>query len=537
MGFIPRLLDDWTFTNFFVGGLGVLCLISALTAFQSRKIGIPGPTGLPIIGNAHQMPSYRPWLVFSAWKRLYGYQGNIIYLDVLGKPIIVVNSAKIAQDLMDKRSSIYSDRPISVMAELCGYYNTFGMAPYGDEWRKQRRLVVHDFSPSMTPRYYGLQETAARTLVRNLVTKPESLRSEVKLRIGMIILRVAYGYKVESIADPILQTGLLVVESFSLATAPGRWLVEIIPALKHLPRWFPGAGFRRQADEWKDLHVKGSHDPYYWCKENLETGKALSPSLCGRLIEEAGRNISEMDEFSLHWAAASVFGGGLDTVRLLVILSYSRLRVPAQNMAAVLTFFRAMILNPHVVAKAQEEIDRVVGRDRLPSIKDKPDLPYVRSVAAEILRYAPSIPLGIPHTVTKDDYYDGYFIPKGTIVFPNIWHMTHDPEIYPNPDKFDPDRFKGQDSEMSKVYDLVFGFGRRVCPGLHLAQATLFAIVATTLATCEVLPGLDENGREVLPTTGYENGTIPMTEPYSLRMKPRSPQAASLLAEASTEIE
>ncbi|KAF5309909.1 hypothetical protein D9619_010547 [Psilocybe cf. subviscida] len=516
MGLIPGLLDNWTVAKFLAGVL-VLYLISALTASQSRKIGIPGPSGLPIIGNAHQMPSYRPWLVFSAWKKLYG---NIIHLNVLGKPIIVVNSAKIAQDLMDKRSSIYSDRPILVMAELCGFYKSFVMAPYGDEWRRQRRLVVHDFSPTMTPRYYGLQETAARALVRNLVAKPESLRSEVKLRIGMIILRVAYGYKVESIADPMLQTELTVVESFSIATAPGRWLVEIIPALRHLPRWFPGAGFKRKAKVWNDLCNEGGQNPYHWSKENLYTGKALSPSLCGRLIEEAGRNISEKDEFSLTWAAASVFGGGLDT-----------------NMSAVLTFFRAMILNPHVAAKAQEEIDRVVGRDRLPCIEDKPNLPYVRSVAAEVLRYAPSIPLGIPHAVTKDDYYDGYFIPKGSIVFPNIWHMTHDPEIYPNPDKFDPDRFKGQDSEMSKVYDLVFGFGRRVCPGLHLAQGSLFAIVATTLATCEVLPGLDENGREVLPTTGYENGTIPMPEPYSLRLKPRSLQAASQLAEASTEIE
>jgi hypothetical protein len=74
---------------------------------------------------------------------------------------------------------------------------------------------------------------------------------------------------------------------------------------------------------------------------------------------------------------------------------YGFLRVPAQNMSAVLTFFRAMILNPHVVAKAQDEIDRVVGRDRLPCIDDKPNLPYVRSVAAEVLRYAPSVPLGV----------------------------------------------------------------------------------------------------------------------------------------------
>jgi hypothetical protein len=102
----------------------------------------------------------------------------------------------------------------------------------------------------MTPRYYGLQETAARMLVRNLVAKPESLRSEVQLyvaivpfpeafrtdlisfeprRIGMIILRVAYGYKVESTEDPMLKAPLSVLENFSIATAPGRWLVDIIP--------------------------------------------------------------------------------------------------------------------------------------------------------------------------------------------------------------------------------------------------------------------------------------------------------------------
>lgn len=86
--------------------------------------------------------------------------------------------------------------------------------------------------------------------------------------------------------------------------------------------------------------------------------------------------------------------------------------------------------------------------------------------------------------------------------------MTHDPEVYPNPDKFDPDRFGGQDSEMSKVYDIVFGFGRRVCPGLHFAQGTLFAVVATALATCEVLPGVDNEGHEVFPIAGYENGTV-----------------------------
>lgn len=74
--------------------------------------------------------------------------------------------------------------------------------------------------------------------------------------------------------------------------------------------------------------------------------------------------------------------------------------------------------------------------------------------------------------------------------------------------EFDPERYNGLDSEMVKVTDLVFGFGRRVCPGIHFAEGTLFAIIATTLATCDILPGLDENGNEVLPTYSYTPGTL-----------------------------
>lgn len=86
--------------------------------------------------------------------------------------------------------------------------------------------------------------------------------------------------------------------------------------------------------------------------------------------------------------------------------------------------------------------------------------------------------------------------------------MLHNPDDYPNPMDFTPERFNMLDSEMKKVTDLVFGFGRRVCPGQYFAEGTFFAIVATTLATCDILPGLDENGNEVLPKYAYTPGTI-----------------------------
>ena len=95
--------------------------------------------------------------------------------------------------------------------------------------------------------------------------------------------------------------------------------------------------------------------------------------------------------------------------------------------------------------------------------------------------------------------------------------MLHDPDVYPNPMDFIPERFNGDESEMMKVTDLVFGFGRRTCPGMHFAEGTLFAIIVSVLATCEVLPGLDEKGREVLPKYAYTPGTITYVLPYFSR--------------------
>lgn len=74
--------------------------------------------------------------------------------------------------------------------------------------------------------------------------------------------------------------------------------------------------------------------------------------------------------------------------------------------------------------------------------------------------------------------------------------------------EFNPDRFNGLDSEMKKATNPIFGFGRRLCAGMHFADGTLFAIIATTLATCDILPGLDEKGNEVLPRYAFTSGTI-----------------------------
>ncbi|KAF7362896.1 putative monooxygenase [Mycena venus] len=108
-----------------------------------------------------------------------------------------------------------------------------------------------------------------------------------------------------------------------------------------------------------------------------------------------------------------------------------------------------------------------------------------------------------------DDVYQGMHLPEGVNVVANIWlprHMLHDPEVFTNPMKFDPDRYLNLDSEMEKVTNIVFGFGRRQCPGKSLAENITFAIAATVLATCDIVPKLDEDGNDVIPNVVYTSG-------------------------------
>ena len=84
-------------------------------------------------------------------------------------------------------------------------------------------------------------------------------------------------------------------------------------------------------------------------------------------------------------------------------------------------FFLAMALYPEVQKKAQQELDAVVGTEgRLPDFSDQPSLPYITAIVKELLRWHPAVPMGVPYRVLADDEYNGYYIPKGSIILPNM---------------------------------------------------------------------------------------------------------------------
>ena len=123
-----------------------------------------------------------------------------------------------------------------------------------------------------------------------------------------------------------------------------------------------------------------------------------------------------------------------------------------------------MVLNPDVMKKAQEELDRVVGQEQLPGFSDRGNLPYIDALVKELLRWNPPAPISIPRRVTQDDVYRGLLIPAGATVIENIWAVFRDPDIYPDPEAFNPDRFL-KDGEINPLIfnpeDRVFGSGRR----------------------------------------------------------------------------
>jgi cytochrome P450 len=177
-----------------------------------------------------------------------------------------------------------------------------------------------------------------------------------------------------------------------------------------------------------------------------------------------------------------------------------------------------MIAHPEFQKRAQAELDEVVGRSRTPTFSDASSLPYVQAIVREILRWRPVTPLGIPHKTIEDDWYDGMFIPKGTMCLVNLWQCHHDPASYgDDATRFNPERFLDAygrivpgPAETRDEGHSAYGFGRRTCVGKHLANESLFITIATVLWAARLERDRGHSGEEVpLDTDAFvENGIV-----------------------------
>jgi cytochrome P450 len=188
-------------------------------------------------------------------------------------------------------------------------------------------------------------------------------------------------------------------------------------------------------------------------------------------------------------------------------------------------------LFPEVAQIAQEELDRVCG-DRLPNLDDEPNLPYIRGCVKESLRWMPTGILGVPHAVIRDDEYMGYTIPKGAGVLWNVWAIHMDPKRHPDPRRFNPARYANDhqiaaeaanNPDASKRDHFVFGAGRRLCQGMHIAERSLFLAMARMLWAFDFHVARDAAGNEVMPDAdNLTEGLLVAPKPFPARIVPRN---------------
>ncbi|KAI0087694.1 cytochrome P450, partial [Irpex rosettiformis] len=375
--------------------------------------------------------------------------------------------------------------------------------------------------------YRYVQEREACVLLNSLVDDGDGYEGYVKRYAAAILTYIAYGHTVTSLSDPLLKLADKATTETVRAGSPGSnplgALVEFYPGLKNYPMWLPGSGFRVKTEEVRG-HVRKMMDvPYEMVKEEFKTGRA-TPCLTSGLLEDHlstrdhdTSKLSVMEEEDIKGAAGVLYAGAYRC-----------------SISVMTSFLLYMTLHPRVFLKAQQEMDRVVGTDRLPTWEDRESLEYLECVFREVLRCTSPAPLGIPHATAKEDIYKGYLIPKGSMVIVNIWGMLHNSDIYPDPDKFVPERYEGLSKEELEKVDprgVVFGFGRRRCPGEQLADASAYLMMSYIISTMDISPYKDERGKEVRPNGEFYSGFVLHPKSFKCSIRPRSEKAVKLVRE------
>ncbi|ETW79020.1 cytochrome P450 monooxygenase 71 [Heterobasidion irregulare TC 32-1] len=497
----------------------------------------PGPKRLPIIGNMLDLPKDHAWFTYQQWSK--EYRSDVIHVDTLGTHLIILNSAKAARELFEKRSSLYSDSSFFIVLHhrlrcMLKLDWAFGFAPYGQELRRHRKVLHRYFSPAASEQYHQIEAKATLELLQRLLDTPQDFVAHLRHMAGRTILEIAYGIEAQPRNDPYINIVEKAIKAMTVGATQRARVFDTFPictasfyfflrsfldihgtyAVARLPEYLPGMSIKREAKKWSSQCALTVEMPFRAVKEAIASGSAKE-SVASSLLQNGGEDGSPYDEDVAKKAIASMYLG-------------------KSTPSTINTFILLMVLYPEVQQKAHAEIDAIIGHGRLPKHSDESLLPYVGAVVKEVLRWAPIAPLGVPHSVLSDDIYKGYLIPAGSVVLGNCWAILHDETMFPDPDAFKPERFLDTGGGATSDYpDAAFGFGRRVCPGRFMAHAAVWLAIVSILSTFDISKAVDEDGNEIVPAGEFIDGLIMYPAPFKCRIEPRSTSAVSLIRTAS----
>ncbi|KAF7376816.1 Cytochrome P450 monooxygenase 67 [Mycena sanguinolenta] len=435
----------------------------------------PGPQPRFLVGNLQDLPTGgREWDGYAALAQKF--KSDIIYLRVLGTSILSINSFHVANELLNQRGAVWSDRPrLPMIKELMGWDWNLVVQSYNEGFASHRRIVQQHFQPGVVAEQYRpVMKLEVKVLLQNLLFAPTRFSDHLKRMAGAIIMMVTYGHRVRTDNDPFIQLAEDVRRTSE--ETPGAALVDTMPILKYLPSC--------------------GRLPFLLVKEQLAAGKAVH-SMVSSLLENESRPKDGSDEELIKNCGGVVYSAGADTTA-----------------TALTNFFFGY------------------GFAVFPISKIRGKLPYLSAILKETLRWKAVIPLGVPHCTTEADEYNGWHIPAKTTVLPNISAMLHDPKVYADPEQFNPDRFIAQGTEDAAPDPAraTFGFGRRICPGRYFAEDSIWIAISNILHVFSIKGpdgGIKKNDVQ------WSSGLVSIPSVFSCDIQPRFEGAEQLVREDS----
>ncbi|XP_035686681.1 cytochrome P450 2U1-like [Branchiostoma floridae] len=445
--------------------LAVLCVIATLVLCGRPRNLPPGPRGLPIVGNAISLLKGALPLVYTDWSKKYGDVFTVYFGPRL---TIVLNGYAAIHEALVKNAENFSSRsPSHAMRTPDG--KTLGIAaePYGPKLKEHRKFAM------MSLRDFGVGK---RSLEGKILEEARGLGDEIcktegrpfcisqmmQNAVSNVICSIVFGrrYEYDDMAFKDLLNAINGVFSRSFAVI----FAQVFRPMRILP------GVRKPFQKLKRNQAKLINHIRDRIKEHEDTfdPKDIRDFIDAFLLESKKRQGDENSTFTEQEHAAIVyqlFVAGTDTT--------------STTLRWALLY---MILHPDIQEKVQQEIDSVLGPNQEPAMAHRSQMPFTEATLAEVSRLASVTPMTIPHGTSNDTAFRGYNIPKNTSVTVNIWSVHHDPNLWPEPDKFDPTRFLNDEGKYVKRNEvLAFSIGRRVCLGEQLARMELFLFFTSLL--------------------------------------------------------